>query len=554
MMKMCRPSRREFLGAISASALLGEQRTEPDLILYNANILTVDAAQPRAQAVAIAGGRFFAVGSNDDVRRLAKAGTRQVDIGGKTVVPGFIDAHTHPSYAGIRHLRWVDCDLRSIADIQKAIRERAAKTPAGDWVIGFKYDDTKTKEGRKLTRDDLDAAAPAHPVFIEHRGGHTAYVNSLALRRTEVSDATADPAGGKFDRDPNTGHLTGGLRENATVPFRKLIPTTFTRDEMRQGVKLIAQMMVRTGVTSVHDAEAAPEDLLAYQDAREAGELSFRVYCLMQHQFLDRMTAAGVRTGLGDDWLRVGAVKLVCDGSISERTARLTQPYVGRPNDYGILVSSEEELYANARKAHEAGWQIGTHANGDAAIDIMLRIYERLQREMPRKDPRYRLEHCTVVNPALIGRIRALGAIPTPFSTYVYYHGEKMREYGAERLDWMFAVRSFLDAGIRVTQASDYPPGPFEPMMALQSEVTRTDSHGNVWGARQRVTVEEALRVGTLNGAYASFEEDRKGSITAGKLADLVVLGRDPLKVDPMTLIEIPVERTMAGGRWVYES
>ena len=173
MMKMPRPSRREFLGAMSASALLGDQRTEPDLVLHNANILTVDAAQPRAQAVAIAGGRFFAVGSNDDVRRLAKAGIRQVDIGGKTVVPGFIDAHTHPSYAGIRHLRWVDCDLRSIADIQQAIRERAAKTPAGDWVIGFKYDDTKTKEGRKLTRDDLDAAAPAHPVFIEHRGGHT---------------------------------------------------------------------------------------------------------------------------------------------------------------------------------------------------------------------------------------------------------------------------------------------------------------------------------------------------------------------------------------------
>src|SRR5437879_6079528 len=554
MMKIRSPSRREFLGAMSTPALLGDQRTEPDLVLYNANILTVDAAQPRAQAVAIAGGRFFAVGSNDDVRRLAKASTRQVDIDGKTVVPGFIDAHTHPSYAGIRHLRWVDCDLRSIADIQEAIRERAAKTPAGDWVIGFKYDATKTREGRKLTRDDLDAAASAHPVFIEHRGGHTAYVNSLALRRAEVSSSTADPEGGKFDRDPVTGLLTGGLRENATVPFRKLIPTTFTRDEMRQGVKLISQMMVRTGVTSVHDAEAAPEDLLAYQDAREVGELSFRVYCLMQYQFLDRMTAAGIRTGLGDDWLRVGAVKLVCDGSISERTARLMQPYVGRPNDYGILVNTEEELYANARQAHEAGWQIGTHANGDAAIDIMLRIYERLQREMPRKDPRYRLEHCTVVNPALIGRIRALGAIPTPFSTYVYYHGEKMREYGAERLDWMFAVRSFLDAGIPVTQASDYPPGPFEPMMALQSSVTRTDSEGHVWGPKQRVTVTEALRVGTLHGAYASYEEKLKGSIEPGKLADLVVLGRDPLREDPGALITIPIERTMAGGEWTFES
>jgi predicted amidohydrolase YtcJ len=546
-------SRRQFLGGMCALTLEAQQRTDPDVILYNANILTIDLGQPRAQAVAIAGGRFLAVGSNDDVRHLSKPGTRQLDIGGKTVVPGFIDAHTHPSYAGIRHLRWVDCDLRSIAAIQNAIRERAAKTPAGDWVIGFKYDDTKTTEGRRLMREDLDAAAPEHPVFIEHRGGHTAYVNSLALKRTEVTDATADPPGGQFGRDA-AGRLTGGLRENATVPFRKILPTSFTRDEMRQGVKLISQMMVRTGVTSVHDAQGAPEDLLAYEDAREAGELSFRVYCFLQYQFLDQMKAAGVRTGFGDEWVRIGGIKLVCDGSISERTARLSQPYVGRPNDYGILVSTEDELYAAARRAHEAGWQIGTHSNGDAAIDIMLRIYERLQREMPRRDPRYRLEHCTVINPSLVERIRALGAIPTPFSTYVYYHGEKMREYGPERLDWMFAVRSFLDAGIRVTQASDYPPGPFEPMMALRSEVTRTDSHGNLWGSRQRVTVEEALRVGTINGAYASFEENRKGSITAGKLADLVVLGRDPLRVDPMSLIDIPIERTMTGGRWVYEA
>jgi len=546
-------SRREFLAGMGALGMRAAQRTEPDLILYNANILTVDPAQPRAQAVAIAGGRFLAVGSNDDVRGISKPTTRQIDMGGKTVLPGFIDAHTHPCYAGIRHLRWVDCDLRSIADIQNAIQERAARTPPGDWVIGFKYDDTKTKEGRKLTRGDLDVAAPAHPVFIEHRGGHTAYVNSLALKRAETTDATPEPPGGKFDRDPGTGRLTGGLRENATEPFRKLLPTKFTRDELRQGVKLISQMMVRTGVTSVGDAEATPEDLLAYQDARTAGELSFRVYCFMQYQFLTRMEAAGVRTGLGDEWVKLGAIKLVCDGSISERTARLSQPYVGRPGDYGILVHSEEELYENARKAHEAGWQIGTHANGDAAIEIMLRIYERLHRQMPRRDPRYRLEHCTVVNPSMIARIRALGAIPTPFSTYVYYHGEKMREYGPERLNWMFALRSFLDAGIRATQASDYPPGPFEPMMALQSEVTRTDTHGNVWGPRQRITVEEAIRVGTIHGAYASFEENHKGSITAGKLADLVVLGRDPTRVDPMSLIEIPVERTMVGGNWVYE-
>jgi predicted amidohydrolase YtcJ len=247
--------------------------------------------------------------------------------------------------------------------------------------------------------------------------------------------------------------------------------------------------------------------------------------------------------------VRVGAVKLVCDGSISERTARLAEPYVGRPNDRGILVTPEPALYEVALKAHEAGWQIGVHANGDEAIDLVLRVFERLQRERPRKDPRFRLEHCTVITEGLVRRIAALGAIPTPFSTYVYWHGEKMKEYGAPR----FALRSFLDAGIRPTQASDYPPGPFEPMMALQSEVTRTDTKGNAWGPRQRVTVEEALRVGTINGAYASFEERLKGSIEAGKLADLVVLGRDPAREDPSSLVRIPVQATMVGGRWGFE-
>jgi predicted amidohydrolase YtcJ len=542
-------SRRAFL---ASSALWQGRRLSPGLVLHNGNILTMDPANPRAEAVAIAGDRFLAVGSNADVGHSAPAGTRKIDLGGKTVLPGFIDAHTHPAYAGIRHLRWVDCDLRSIAEIQRALRERAAKTPPGEWVVGFKYDDTKTDDGRRITREDLDAAVPRHPVYVSHRGGHTAYVNSLAFERARVTAQTPDPPGGKIDREG--ARLTGGLRERATEPFYKLLPMTFTRDEMRQAIKLISSMMVRTGVTSACDAEGSPEDLGGYQDARDAGDLSMRVYCMIQYEFLDRMTAAGIRTGIGDEWVRVGGIKLVADGSISERTARLSKPYIGRPDDFGIMVHTEEELYQQARRSHEAGWQVGTHANGDVAIDVTLRIYERLARELPRRDPRFRLEHCTVVNPSLIERMRRLGAIPTPFSTYVYYHGEKMREYGPERLEWMFAVRSFLDAGIKVTQASDYPPGPFEPMMALQSSVTRTDRKGTVWGARQRVSVEEAIRVGTVNGAWASYEENAKGSIEPGKLADLVVLASDPLRTDPKALIDIKVERTMTGGRWVYES
>jgi len=549
-------SRRNFLGCAGAAVLLPfmPERTMPQTILYNGNILTVNNRQPRAQAVAIADGRFLAVGANDEVQQLATSRTAKIDLGGKTVVPGFIDAHSHPAVAGRLHLRQVDCDLRSIEEIQGAIRQRATQTPKGQWVLGFKYDDTKTREGRPLTRADLDAAAPDHPVHIAHRGGHTAYVNSLAFTVAGVSEATPDPPGGKFDRDPATKRLTGKVSETADNAFDKVIPNTYTRDDYREGIKLITRMMTRTGVTSVHDAYGSPNDLRAYQDARDAGELNMRVYCLVGYYHIERLIAAGIRTGFGDEWVRVGAMKLTCDGSISERTARLSEAYVGRPNDFGIIVMDEEKLYEYARKAHEAGWQIGIHANGDVGIDIALKVYERLQRERPRRDPRFRLEHCTVINDALVRRIKALGAIPTPFSTYVYFHGEKMREYGAERLNDMFAVRSFLDAGVRVTQTSDYPPGPFEPMMALQSSVTRTDMRGNVWGARQRVNVEEAIRVGTLNGAYASYEEGIKGSIEPGKLADLVVLGRDPLRENPATLISIPVERTMVGGRWVYES
>jgi predicted amidohydrolase YtcJ len=448
----------------------------------------------------------------------------------------------------------VDCDLRSIAEIQAALRERAAKTPAGEWVLGFKYDDTKTSDGRPLKIEDLDAAVPDHPLQIEHRGGHTAYSNSLAFAKAGINDKTADPAGGKIDHDPATGKLSGRVAESARGLFEKAIPQKLTRHDHREGVKLISQMMAKTGITSATEAQGTPADLRAYQDAYQAGELLYRAYCFINFHFIDSMIEAGVRTGLGDEWVRVGAMKLVCDGSISERTARLSTPYEGRPNDFGILVMKEEELYSYGRKAHLAGWQIGTHANGDVGIATTLRVYERLQKESPRHDPRFRLEHCTVVNDDLVARIKKLGAIPTPFSTYVYYHGEKMKYYGAERLNHMFALRSFLDAGIRATQASDYPPGEFVPMMALQSEVTRTDSKGNVWGPKQRITVEEAIRVGTVNGAYASYEENLKGSLEAGKAADLVVLGRDPFKEDPSTLVTIPVERTMAGGRWTFES
>jgi predicted amidohydrolase YtcJ len=545
--------RRSFLFAAAATAAFPFEQIRPDLVLINGNFWTVNPHQPRAQAVAIANGRFFAVGTNDEITALAAPGAKRIDLGGKTVLPGFIDGHCHPAQAGLSHLTSVDCDLRSIKEILQALRARAAQTKPNEWVLGFKYDDTKIAEGRPLTRADLDAAIPDHPVFVEHRGGHTAWVNSLAMRLAGVDEKTPDPQGGRFGRD-ESGRLNGNVKENAREAFSPLLPSKFSPEQRRAGVKLIARMLAKSGITSTTDAFAETEDLRAYQDAHTAGELSVRVYCLVSGAAQEKMLAAGVIGGFGDEMVRAGGFKFVCDGSISERTARLSQPYIGRPNDFGILVNDEAALYEQMSAVHRAGWQIGTHANGDVAIDKVLRVYDRLQREYPRRDPRFRIEHCTVLNPDLIARIKAQGVIPTPFSTYVYYHGEKMREYGAERVQWMFALRSLLDAGIPATQASDYPPGPFEPMMALQSEVTRTDMKGNVWGPNQRISVEEAIRVGTMNGARASFDERVKGSIEPGKLADLVVLGRDPFKEPPQNLVNIPIERTMMGGNWTYEA
>lgn len=545
--------RRGFLAAASALAVRPSTWQRPTLVLHRGNIVTMNPAAPRAQAVAVLDDRIIAVGSNPEILRLTGPGTRRVDLGGRTVVPGFIDAHSHPAGSGLQHLTRIDCDLRSIADIQAAVRERAAKTPAGEWVLGFKYDDTKTREGRPLTRADLDQAAPNHPVLIEHRGGHTAYLNSRAFDRANITETTADPQGGHIDRDAG-GRPSGRLAETAMNLATKFITDDDSPERRREGVRFISRALAKAGITSVHDASASIADWRAYQDARAAGELLTRVYALIWQGEIDQVIAAGSRRGLGDEWVRLAGVKCVCDGSISERTARLSQSYVGRPNDFGILVSTAEQLWPVVEKVHRAGLQIGIHANGDVGIDIVLSLYERLQREAPRPDPRFRIEHCTVMTPDLIRRIKALGAIPTPFGTYVYWHGEKMREYGAERLERMFALRSMLDAGIRPTFASDYPPGPFEPMMGLQSMVTRTDMKGTVWGASQRITVDEAIRVATVHGAYASFEEQSKGSLESGKLADLVVLGRDPYREPPSSLVTIPIERTMVGGRWVYEA
>ena len=528
-----------------------------ETVIKNANIMTMDTNRPRAQAVAMTHGRFAGVGSNEDMEGLIGPETKIIDMGGKTVLPGFIDGHIHVLSSGVKHVNMADCDVRTLTEIQAGLKERAAKTPAGGWVQGFKFDDTKTdrtasNEGRHLYREDLDAVTTDHPMMVAHRGGHVFYMNSAGLEAGGYNDESEDPPGGRLGRDPDTGKLNGIVYERAIDHIRfGLIPVD-TDEIRREGLRTICNMLNEVGLTSVHDARVTAEEFQTYQDGKAAGELSLRVYALMWYPQFPALKDAGIKTGLGDDLLRVGGIKMVADGAISTRTAYLSEPYEGSSCDHGILAMEADEIEQQVMDMHKAGFQVCIHANGDSTIDLVLTAYEKAQKAYPRSDARHRIEHCTLINTELLARMKAGGVVATPFCTFVYHHGEKMRYYGEKRLEWMFAQRSFIDAGVMSTGATDYPPGPFEPLLGIQSCVTRIDSTGKEWGINQRISVEEALRLYTLNGAYASFEENIKGSVEIGKLADLVVLGSDPTKIDPMGIKDIEIQQTILGGRTVY--
>lgn len=570
---MKRISRGEFLGygaalagagavassGLDALAAAGAQQPpastpvlEADLVVVNARVYTVDPARPRAEAFAVKDGRFIAVGSTSDIRNLASARTRVIDAGGQTITPGFIDTHCHVS--GVGELYSVNANVPRVRELQAALKAKADKTPPGQWVEGIMFDDTKLDV--VLTRRFLDEVTRDHPLVVNHRGGHTSWYNSKAFELAGITKDTPDPDHGRFFRD-ESGELTGRVAELARGVFAKVgTRETFTPEQQRErgrnGMRYISELLTAAGLTSVHDAGANRDRIQAYEDARANGELRHRAGFLARGaDTFAGFKAAGIHYGFGDEWIRVVGVKYAADGSASERTMRMSTPYVGT-SDYGILTMTQQEIDEAVEDAWRHNFRVAIHANGDVTIDMVLKAYERVQKQWPRPDPRNRIEHCSLVNPDLLRRIKALGVIPTPFWTYAHYHGEKWKEYGDEKMNWMFAHKSFLEYDIPVPGASDYGPGPFEPLMALQSMVTRKDFSGNVWGPKQRVTVDEALKIATIHGAYASHEENVKGSITPGKYADFVMLAKDPHDVDPDEIKTIPISRTVVGGKTMY--
>ena len=542
-------------GAMLALPRAGWAATAPSRVIFNARVHTLDPAMPMAEAVAIAGARIVAVGAREDILGLAGPATERVDAGGMCLVPGFIDAHNHVFGEEVAYDVLVgnpfDVEFVTIAGILAKLKARADQTPPGQWIDGQFYDDTKIKDGRGLNRHDLDQVSRVHPIAVRHRGGHTLVVNTFALDLAGITRATHDPFGGTFGRDAS-GDLTGLVTDNAMAVFEKVGKRpVYTPDQLRErrlkGAALMSRMFARYGLTSVHHAGG---DLATWQDLRSQGDLVHRVIFEPEMAAIDAMIAAGIESGFGDSWIRIGTSnEMFSDGSFSERTMSRTTPYPGsNPPYYGNLTATQDQLDALVVKLYRANIRPNFHANGDVAIDRVLTAYERGAIAVPGGNRRPKITHCTNVNPGLVQRIKALGVVPNLFSTYAFYNADKFHFYGKDMMEHMMAFRMMIDAGVPVTGGSDFPPGPFAPMLAIQAMVTRKGWNGEVWGASQAITVAEALKVMTVNGAYASFEEGTKGSIMPGHWADMVLLDRDPAAVDPETIKDIRVVRTITGG------
>ena len=527
--------------------------THADLIFLGGRVHTVNATNDVVSALGVGDGRVLAAGSDDDVRALAGPGARVVELRGRSLLPGFIDAHCHLPSIGLA-VTSIDCKaagMRSIRALQEAVRQRASSQPPGTWIRGRGYDQSRLAEKRHPNRLDWDVVAPEHPVIFTRTCGHIASVNGRALAVAGITDATPDPPGGRYDREG--GRHLGVAYETAQTPLQAAaLPSA---DEFREALRRADEAYVAAGGTSVHDAGGfVGPAFVPGQDLALDAQLRIRIYAFAtvnsrQHPLMG-LLGTGLHTGLGDARLKLGAFKVMTDGSSSGPTAATRQAYTSNCHDHGILYWDQEDLDDLIGRAHRQGFQCTVHAVGDRAIEQTLNAMARAQQESPRAGLRHRIEHCGICPPDLRARVHAQRILPIMQPAFFWEFGDGyIANYGQHRADTMFPAKSLIAAGVPVAGSSDAPVTHHAPLFGIEQALTRATSDGQVCGPDERVDLTTAIRMHTINGAFASFEEASKGSLEPGKLADLVVLGDDIARVPVKDLRHLPVAMTVVGGR-----
>jgi predicted amidohydrolase YtcJ len=519
----------------------GDVATSADLVLTGGNVLTMNSSQPCAEAVAVKGGRIVKVGTNEEIRQLVGETTKVIQLNGKTVVPGFIDTHIHVADFG-RLLSWIDLsDVDSITEMQNLLRARVEQSPKDKWLLGRGLDPTCFAEKRLPTRIDLDSVSPSNPVVFYHQSGQVCVVNSKALELTGVTSLTVAPEGGAIEKDAETGEPTGVLRDTATNLIWNVIPEP-KEDELVEAACLACEKIVEAGVTSVHWMVLAPIELAIIQKLHAQNKLPLRVYVVVPANILDNIK--NLQPTAGSE-LTVGAAVISADGYLAAKTAALFQPYTDGSGS-GKLLCVQKEIKTVAATIRRRGLQLVIHAMGDKAVDAALTTIEELSNETRGKDVRNRIEQAAVLNEKLISRIkkqRVIVSVQPRVVSSEFSVWSATENLGPERARWLYPLKTLLKNGIHVIGGSDCPMEPLSPLLGIQAAVTREAF------PEEQVTVDEALRMYTVDAAYSSNEETIKGSIETGKLADLTVLSNDPNKVSPSEIENITVEMTIVGGR-----
>lgn len=535
-----------------------------DLVLLGGRVHTLDPAHPEATALAIDGERLVAVGSDAEIRKRIGPGTRVLELGGRAVLPGLIDTHTH-AFDAMRSRVAGNLDLgipdtASLAQAAAAVKKRAAAVAPGSWVVGDRWDESKWPEARYIRRSDIDAGSEGRPVYLEHISGHAATVNAEALKLAGLTRDTPDPVGGALERDAR-GELTGVLKDTAMGLVAAKIPvSTFGAAERIATAERVSREAAAVGLTTLHDSALTAEALRGYQEGEAAGQLKVRILANPlvapddADATLDRLAAMGVHTGHGSAHLRWGGVKFFTDGGMAAKTIAVTgHGPVGDDANLGLLRWEEPRLAAAMKRAHELGWQITAHAIGDRAIGQVLDALEAGLGPDP-GDHRSRIVHGGVTTPALLDRIRRMGVYVDHNPPFVYWIGAWFLNYGPERAAMAYRGKSYEDRGIVVSGGSDFSVTALSPWWGIAAAVERkTYGTGTVYAPEERVDVTTALRWYTVNGARAGFEEKDKGTLEAGKLADLIVLDRDPLTIPSPELAKVKVLATLIGGELVHQ-